>query len=65
MQLKNVIKNFKNQLWPIVQGNLNWFFGDGSKILIGSTNMLGIDNFRDIDGALILALNQGGFFYLK
>ena len=43
---------------------MKWYFGNGSKILIGSRMMLGLEEHQHILAQLFHILNQRGIFFL-
>ena len=60
----NIWKGF-GIIWPALHENLKWCFGDGKKFFIGSNHMLGFGSYLSIEGELLIALNQGGLFYIN
>ena len=60
----NIWKGFGN-MWPVIMEHMKWVFGNGSKILIGSRKLLGMDDLQPQIEDLVHMLNQRGIFFIQ
>lgn len=61
---RSFIWNGFGKLWYIIRENMKWYFGNGSKILIGNKMMLGLEEHQHLLAQLFHILNQRGVFFL-